>query len=162
MDVLERFKSIKTKGENGVYITFSFSTLKERKAKILEPNAPKVKERLDAVKEIKDLDFPVGIALMPSIPFLTDTEEELDVFFKVAKELNADYVFVGELTYYKENKGLQKLLEKKFSINPKEVPKLYSNSYPKKAYSKAFYLKIKKFLEKYDVKIGIKPLKEFI
>jgi len=43
-------------------ITFSFSTLREEIARIFEPNASPLDQRIEAIKKILDKGFMAGIA----------------------------------------------------------------------------------------------------
>jgi len=63
--------------KHGTLITFSFSTLDEKIAKIFEPNAPKPKERLETLQKIKEVGFYAGIAYIPVLPFISDSDEQL-------------------------------------------------------------------------------------
>ena len=63
--------------KHGTLITFSFSTLDEKIAKIFEPNAPKPKERLETLQKIKEAGFYASIAYIPVLPFISDSDEQL-------------------------------------------------------------------------------------
>jgi len=117
-------------------ITFSFSTLDEKIAKIFEPNAPKPKERLEALQKVKETGFYAGIAYIPVLPFISDSDEQLEKMIKVAKEFRADYVFVGALTLYGIGKELYyKVLEKHFPELLPKYKKLFKIfNQPNKAY----------------------------
>ena len=90
----------------GALITFSLSTLDSEISKIFEPGAPSPLERLKAMKEVKDAGFKAGVAYIPVLPFISDSEEELERMIGVAKEFEADYIFVGALTLYGFGKEL--------------------------------------------------------
>jgi len=105
----------------GVLITFSFSTLNPEISKIFEPGAPSPLERLKVLKEVRDAGFKAGAAYIPVLPFISDTEEELERMIGVAKEFGADYIFVGALTLYGSGKELYyRALERYF---PEHLPK---------------------------------------
>jgi DNA repair photolyase len=110
-----------SKLKHGTLITFSLSTLEEKIAKIFEPNAPKPRERLEVLQKVKDAGFYAGIAYIPVLPFLSDSDEQLEEMIRTAKEFNADYVFVGSLTLHGIGKDLYyKVLERYF---PELLPK---------------------------------------
>ena len=105
----------------GVLITFSLSTLDPEISRIFEPGAPGPLERLKAMREVKDAGFKAGVAYIPVLPFISDTEEELEKMIGVAKEFGADYVFVGALTLYGSGRELYyRVLERYF---PEHLPK---------------------------------------
>lgn len=91
---------LKKKPGRGVIIAFSFSTLDPKLAKILEPGSPPPKERLETLKKVKTQGFLVGANLMPILPFLSDSESDLEKMIKAVKEASADFVFAGGLTLF--------------------------------------------------------------
>ncbi|RLG62859.1 radical SAM protein [archaeon] len=143
--------------KHGTLITFSFSTLDEKIAKIFEPNAPKPKERLETLQKIKEVGFYAGIAYIPVLPFISDSDEQLEKMIKVAKEFQADYVFVGALTLYGVGKELYyKVLEKHFPELLPKYKKLFKIfNQPSKAYQLKLEEKAKEFCEKYGIRYRI-------
>ncbi|MCB9362600.1 radical SAM protein [Candidatus Woesearchaeota archaeon] len=81
----------------GAIVTFSFSTINQRLAKILEPDAPYVARRIEAIKELKRVGIPVGMALYPIMPYITDEEDMINRFFETAKELDVLYAIDSPL-----------------------------------------------------------------
>ena len=143
--------------KHGTLITFSFSTLDEKIAKIFEPNAPKPKERLETLQKIKEVGFYAGIAYIPVLPFISDSDEQLEKMIKVAKEFQADYVFVGALTLYGVGKELYyKVLEKHFPELLPKYKKLFKIfNQPSKAYQLKLEEKAKEFCKKYGIRYRI-------
>ncbi|KYH37454.1 MAG: deoxyribodipyrimidine photolyase [Candidatus Bathyarchaeota archaeon B24] len=114
-------EELKKTVNRGVLVTFSLSTLDERVAEIFEPGAPKPDERLEAMAKVKDEGLQTGIAYIPVLPYISDTDEELENMVKAAKEYDADYVFIGCLTLYGVGKTLYyKVLRRYF---PTLLPK---------------------------------------
>jgi len=64
-------------------------------ARIFEPRAPSPRDRLRTLDKVKGAGFTAGIAFMPILPFITDSE--LETMAKTAKELGCDYVFLCSL-----------------------------------------------------------------
>ena len=142
--------------KHGVLITFSLSTLKEEVAKIFEPGAPSLWRRLDTLRELKKKGFYAGIAYIPVLPFLSDSDEELEEMVKTAKKLEADYVFFGTLTLQGEGRNLYfKVLEKRFPHLVEKYREIYVKWYPVKSYCSTFYRKINNLCKKYNIKLGI-------
>ena len=77
---------LKPKLKHGVIISFSISTLDEKLAKILEPGAPRPIERLETMKRCKEEGFFTGICFIPVLPFLSDSEEQVEETIKTVKE----------------------------------------------------------------------------
>jgi len=90
---------LKNKVKRGVIINFLISTLDEKLAKILEPGAPKPRERLETMRKCREEGFFAGISYIPVLPFISDSDEELDNMIKTAKDYNAEFVFVGGVDF---------------------------------------------------------------
>jgi DNA repair photolyase len=149
-------EDLRNKISNGILITFSFSTLDENLREIFEPNAPRIEERINAIKELKDEGFKVGIAFIPLLPFISDPEEQIEEMVKLAKELNVDYVFFGDLTLYGKGKEIYfKILEKHFPDLIEKYKRLYRGFSPKREYRSSIYNISVKLCKKYGVKWGI-------
>lgn len=154
-------EDLRNKLKRGVIVNFSISTLDEKLAKILEPGAPKPKVRLETMRKCKEEGFFTGISYIPVLPFLSDSEEQLDEMIKTAKEYNADFVFVGALTLFGNKSADCKTLYYKFleRYYPDLVSK-YRSLFriffqPSKEYQKELEEKSKKLCEKYGIKNGI-------
>ncbi len=91
---------LRDKLKRGVIINFSISTLDERLSRIIEPGAPKPEDRLKAMQRCREEGFMSGVSYIPVLPYLSDSEEELDNMIKTAKDYGADFVFVGALTLF--------------------------------------------------------------
>ncbi|OYT30601.1 MAG: radical SAM protein [Thermofilum sp. ex4484_79] len=142
---------------HGVFITFSLSTLDEKTAEIFEPHAPRPKERLETLQKVREEGFYAGVAYIPVLPFISDSNEQLEEMVKTAKEFQADYIFVGALTLYGVGKKLYyRVLEKHF---PELVPK-YKRLFrifnqPDRSYQLKLEEKARKLCEKLGVRYRI-------
>jgi DNA repair photolyase len=168
LDLLEKIdkvailpKDLREKLKRGVIISFSFSTLDEKLAKILEPGAPIPKERLKTMQKCKEAGFLTGAAFIPVLPYLSDSEEKLDEMIKTAKKCGADFVFVGALTLFGEGPADCKTLYFKFleKYHSELIPKyknLFRNFFqPPKEYQRELEEKSIKLCNKYKIKFKI-------
>jgi len=149
---------LKPKLKHGVIISFSISTLDEKLAKILEPGAPKPIERLKIMKKCKEKGFFTGICFIPVLPFLSDSEEQIEETIKTVKEYGADFIFIGGLTLFGKGPADCKTLYYKFleKYHPELVPK-YKSLYriffaPSKEYQKELEERSRRLCEKYGIK----------
>lgn len=78
--------------QNRAIISFSFSSVNEKVAKIFEPNAPSPQDRLDTISYFKDSGLSCGMFLMPVIPLITDTPEMIEETLYRGKEAGVDFV----------------------------------------------------------------------
>lgn len=114
----------------GVVISFSFSTLDPDIASTLEPGAPLPQARLETMKKCKEAGFLVGMNCIPTLPFISDTDEQLEQMVKAAKAYGADYILIGGLTLFGSGPAdsktrYRKFLERKFPQLIPEYKKLY-------------------------------------
>ena len=70
--------------------------------------------RLQLVQQLKKEGFLVGVNAIPVLPFISDTEEELEKIIAAAKDHHADYILVGGLTLFGNEKADSKTLYYKF------------------------------------------------
>lgn len=76
-------------------VTFTLLSLDEQYCTILEPNAPHPLDRLDAMKTLAEQGITTGIALIPVLPFFSETL--LDGIITKAKDYHASYVIYKPL-----------------------------------------------------------------
>ncbi len=147
--------------KGGVIISFSISTLDERMAGIFEPGAPEPQERLEAMRKCRERGFFTGINFIPVLPYLSDSDEELDRMIKTAKDYGADFVLVGALTLFGKGPSdcrtlYYKVLEKYY---PHLVPKYRSLfrifPVPSKEYRKSLEERAEKICRKYGINCRI-------
>jgi len=129
------------------FITFSFSTLDDDVARIFEPGATLPSARLETLKDTLYAGFLSGVSLMPLLPFISDTGENLEKMFSEFSKIGAKYVFPATLTLFGTDKAdsktlvmkavknhYPKLVEKyeKFFGNSNEMPKYYRDAFQSK------------------------------
>lgn len=152
---------LKEKLNRGVIISFSFSTLNEKLARIFEPGAPRPKERLETMRECKKEGFRVGVNFIPVLPFLSDSAAHLEGMIKTAKDYGADWVLVGGLTLFgngpQDSKTLYyKALGKHFPELISKYKSLFQIFFaPPKEYQKELEEKSKELCAQYGIKYGI-------
>lgn len=74
-------------------ITAMDESIRER----LEPGGCTSVRRFDMLKTFRKTNASVGLHVMPVIPYLTDTEENLEALFACAKDSGVHYVLPGTL-----------------------------------------------------------------
>jgi DNA repair photolyase len=152
---------LKTDLKRGVILSISVSTMKREITDILEPGALTPEKRLELLRQLKQLGFLAGVNAIPILPFISDTEEELEEIIAAAKQNNADYILLGGLTLFGENAADSKTLYFNFlrrfdsSLIPR-YEKLYGiNFFPPKEYLASLRSKAEKICSKYQIKTSI-------
>jgi DNA repair photolyase len=73
-------------------VTFTVTAADDGLSRILEPGAPPSSRRLEAMGKLSAAGILTGIALMPVLPFIEDTEENIACIVRLAHEHGAGYI----------------------------------------------------------------------
>jgi len=155
-------EDLKQNPGRGVIISFSFSTLDEKLAKQIEPGAPAPKIRLDTLKLCIDNGLLSGVNAMPLLPFITDTDEELEKIIASAKEYGANFIFIAGLTLFgngeKDSKELFfKFLSAHYPHLIEKYEAMYGSVYyPSWQYQQQLKRRADALCEKYKIKNSIR------
>lgn len=79
-------------------VNFSFSSVDDEISTVFEPGVPSPSRRLETIKKFKQAGIPCGLFLMPVIPFITDTPEEIDKTLYQARQIGVDYIIFSGMT----------------------------------------------------------------
>ena len=132
-------------------VTLSISSLDEHITNIFEKNVPTPKERLQTVKMLTEKDIKAGIALIPLLPYIV--ESELEGIVKTSSNWNAQYILHKHL----ELKGEQKqLFNKEIRKHYPHLLSTYDNLYkdrfkPDATYTSEIDKKIHTYCRKYNI-----------
>jgi len=152
---------LRDKLTRGTIISFSISTLDEKIASMLEPGAPGPVQRLETMQRCKEEGFMVGLNCIPVLPFISDSDEDLENMVIQAKKYGADYILIGGLTLFGNQPADSKILYYKFLERnfPHLVPaykKLYRIFFmPSKEYLNDLDVRASAWCEKHGMKRGI-------
>jgi len=142
----------------GVVISASLSTLDEKLAKIFEPGAPSPRERLATLKKAHDEGFVTGIWNVPVLPYLSDSEDQIEEMIKTVKENGSDYIIVGGLTLFGDGSQdcktlYYRALEKHFPELVEKTKNLFGNKfYPPSSYQKRLDEIAREYCRKYGLR----------
>jgi DNA repair photolyase len=73
-------------------VTFTVTTAEDTLSKRLEPGAPVTAQRLKALQTLSRGGILAGVAMMPVLPFIEDTEENIRAIMRLAQEAGAKYI----------------------------------------------------------------------
>lgn len=142
----------------GLILSVSISSLDEKVSDMLEPGAPPPLQRLELVKRLKKEGFFTGVNAIPLLPYISDTEEELEKIIAAAKEYGADYILTGGLTLFGTGIADSKTLFYKFlerydsSLLPKYQQLYGSNFYTSFSYQNQLKEKAERLCKKYTIR----------
>ncbi|MGI9552946.1 MAG: SPL family radical SAM protein [Aurantibacter sp.] len=150
--------------DNGVIVSFSFSTLDHNVSKIFEKGATSPSDRLIALHKTIDEGFLTGVSLMPLLPFISDTTEHLNLFFATFKKSNVDYILPAPITLFGNTKADSKVLVLnaikkhypelehkylKYFKNSSQMPEFYKSAFSKKMIELCNEYGLKNLIEKH-------------
>ena len=122
IDILKKINE-----NNRAIVNFSFCSVDDEISTIFEPGVPLPSQRLETIAKFKQAAIPCGLFLMPVIPFITDTPDQIEKTFRMANEIGIDYIIFSGMTL---KDGRQK--EYFFNVLKKHYPDLiteYQNIY---------------------------------
>lgn len=145
----------------GVIISFSISTLEEKISNRVEPGAIVPTKRLETMKYMKEKGFLVGLNCMPLLPYLSDSEEQIEEMITTAKNFGADYVLIAGLTLFGSDAASSKVLfrrylEKYYPHLVQQYKSLYRiYPFPPKSYHENINSIVKRLCEKHGIRNSI-------
>ena len=152
---------LRDKLTRGAVISFSLSTLDDEIAATLEPGAPLPMQRLETMKKCKEAGIKVGVNCIPILPFISDSDDQLELIVSKAKAYGADFIFIGGLTLFgnqpTDSKTLYyKFLQRKYPHLVPDYKSLYRIFFsPPKSYLETLDKKAARICEKYALNRGI-------
>jgi DNA repair photolyase len=156
LDLLEEIGKV-----SSAAVFFTITSLDDEIANFLEPGASTSKKRLDAIKFIssKYKNIKIGVNFMPIVPFLEDSDENIESVIRLSKEAGAHCILIGAGMTMRDNqeKFFLNKLQKKY---PELVPKFHDlfrgNYNPNKEYVKMLNRKTSQLCKKYELPMRLK------
>ncbi|MHA1592248.1 MAG: radical SAM protein [Candidatus Heimdallarchaeaceae archaeon] len=84
--------------DSHVSACFTITLADEKKQKIFEPKASTSQERFEAIEKLRKEGIHSGVYFYPTLPFIGDTDENMNAIYKSAKEVDAEFVYCYGLT----------------------------------------------------------------
>ena len=135
-----------------VHIACTITTANEKIRQLIEPNASSIKDRFNNLKEFSQTKVNTGIFIMPIIPELTDSYENLNILYKTAKENNLNFVINSVLNLRGETKiNFLNFVKNKLPHLYNKIKSHYKGAYVNSAYQKHIDNILKKLEEKYPL-----------
>jgi len=122
--------SINEKAKSVVQMTLT--TADESLCKIIEPNVSTTKERFDALMEFKKVKIPTVVWLSPILPFINDTEENINAILDYCIEADVKGIIcfdMGVTLRDGDREYFYAALDKSFPGLKEKYIKTYGSSY---------------------------------
>jgi DNA repair photolyase len=133
-------------------VVLTLPTIDEGLREAIEPRAPSVEKRLDAVARLHEAGITVGVAAIPLLPHISDGEGQLEGLIKSVAEAGADYV-IADMLNFREEAGAKFLTFLEGYLH-KLIPRyreLYATDYCYKEYSKGVRKIANRIIKKHKV-----------
>lgn len=137
-------------------VSLSITTLDENLAKLLEPNAPSPKRRLEVVNKFSKAGVTTGVWISPIIPYVTDSKENIARIIEASVENGAEYILGGALDM-RSPAGFYQFLKQHFASLVTKYDRLYKvgnesyTYYPRESYLYGLYKQFISLCKSYGV-----------
>jgi DNA repair photolyase len=79
-------------------VSFTITLTDENTQKIFEPRASGTQKRFEAIKTLRKEGIHAGVYFYPVLPFIGDTDENMQALYEQAKKAGAEFVYCWGLT----------------------------------------------------------------
>lgn len=143
-----------------VNIAVTVTTMDENLSAQLEPLTPPPEKRFSVLRAFKDTAAVTGLHMMPILPFLTDSPQNLEQILSLAAKCELDYVLPGILYLRGETKKhFFNLLELEFPEIVDPYLKMYAKGGADRTYKDELYRVFSSLMEKYHLSWDyVKPM----
>ena len=133
-------------------VAFTITTTDEELRQKLEPGAASSSARFTSLKAFQKSGASTGLHIMPIIPFLTDSENNLNNLYIGAKESGADYLLPGLLNLKgKTRPYFYSFLQQNYPQTYSSLKKLHLTEGLYKSYKERIYEQIGLLRQKYGI-----------
>jgi DNA repair photolyase len=137
------------------YVSFTVTAYDDELSKKIEPFAPVSSRRIAAMKQLAENGINTGILLMPTLPYITDSEDNIKNIMQLAVDNGASYVIASfgvtmrdrQLDYY------YKKLEKTFPGLKEKYVNKYGNKYSCRSEN---YTRLRQIYNEYSLRYNLK------
>lgn len=120
----------KVKEHSPVIIKITITTFDDDLCKKIEPNVAITSERFKAIKDLTDNGIYTGILLMPILPFINDTEENIINIVEKAREAGAKFILAYGMGVTLRQNQKEYYYQKLIELFPdKKLPGKYIDTY---------------------------------
>lgn len=143
-----------------VNIAATITTIDENVREIIEPGTVSTERRFKMLERIrKETNATVGVHIMPIIPYITDSNENLEGIYRRASEINATYVLPGTLYLRGKTRDVFfDMVDSNFKDLKPQLTTLYSYNFDRKPYKANLYTRINTFQKMYNLTSNYKKL----
>jgi DNA repair photolyase len=83
----------KISGHSPVIVNITITAADDTLSALVEPNAPPSSKRFETIRYLREKGIFAGVLMMPVLPFIEDTEENITAIIHNAKESGASFIY---------------------------------------------------------------------
>ncbi|WP_394920377.1 radical SAM protein [uncultured Robinsoniella sp.] len=135
-----------------VNVAATITCMDEGIRKKIEPNGAESIKRFQMLKEFSKTNASTGLHFMPIIPYLTDSRQNVDALYEMAKESQVGYVLPGTLYLRGKTRNIFfDFISKDFPDLYEPLQALYQTGGAPKTYKNQLYQMVNELKEKYGL-----------
>jgi DNA repair photolyase len=125
IDILKKINK-----ETYACVNFTITLNDEKIQKIFEPRASTTTERFEAIRQLRKEGIHCGIYSYPALPFIGDTDENIQAIYQRAKDVGTEFIYSSGLTL-KPGRSKNEFMHTLKQFNPdiyEKYEQLYGNN----------------------------------
>lgn len=135
-----------------VNVAATITCMDEGIRKKIEPNGAESRKRFQMLKEFSKTNASTGLHFMPIIPYLTDSRENVDELYQMAKVSQVGYVLPGTLYLRGKTRNVFfDFISREYPDLYQSLKALYQTGGAPKAYKNQLYQMVNELKEKYGL-----------
>lgn len=135
-----------------VNVAATITCMDEGIRKKIEPNGAESRKRFQMLKEFSKTNASTGLHFMPIIPYLTDSRENVDELYHMAKESQVGYVLPGTLYLRGKTRNVFfDFISREYPDLYQPLQALYQTGGAPKAYKNQLYQMVNELKETYGL-----------
>ncbi|MBS7008316.1 SPL family radical SAM protein [Anaerostipes sp.] len=136
-----------------VNIAATITTMDEDVRSVLEPGGVSSRRRFEVLEEFRRTNASTGVHMMPIVPYITSTRENLEAVFSETKHRDLHYLITSNLNLKGPTRAVFfRFVRNEFPQYEQKLTKLFSYGKEYKDYKKELYQIISEVRAKYQVK----------
>lgn len=135
-----------------VNVASTITTIDEKLRMLIEPNGAKSTRRFEVLKAFSKTNASTGLHIMPIIPYLTDSFENIDTLLSNARECDVSYVLPGILNLRGETRMVfLNFIKTEFPYLYNDLLNIYKAGGADREYKNELYKMVNELRKKYGL-----------
>lgn len=145
-----------------VNIAATITCMDENIRSKIEPNGVLSQKRFEMLEQFKKTNSVIGLHMMPIIPFITDSPDNLEALYSMGNKIGVDYAITGILNLRGETKTVfLSFVKECFPAYYDDLCSMYKTGWAGSEYKKYLYSIAYPLMRKYNISGNyIRPLNE--